>query len=44
MKNQLLKVTDMNLALSSASRYFFSFSVAFFGYAYFAFEKSPVRA
>ncbi len=35
----------MNLVLSSASKYFFSFSVAFyFGYAYFAMEKLLVRA
>jgi hypothetical protein len=36
---------NMNAALSGAGKYFFSFSVAyFFSYAYFAFEKSPVRA
>jgi len=36
---------NMNSALSCAGKYFFSFSVAFyFGYAYFAFEKLPVRA
>jgi hypothetical protein len=36
---------NMNSALSSASKYFFSFSVAFyFGYAYFALEKLHVRA
>ncbi len=35
----------MNLALSSASKYFFSFSVAFyFGYAYFAVKKLLVSA
>ena len=45
VKNYLLKVIDMNLALSSASKYFFKFSVVFyFGYAYFAMEKLLVRA
>ena len=35
----------MNLALSSASKYFFIFSVVFyFGYAYFAMKKLLVRA
>lgn len=35
----------MNSVLSSANKYFFSFSVAFyFGYAYFAAEKLLVRA
>ena len=35
----------MNLTLSNASKYFFSFSVAFyFGYAYFAMKKLLVRA
>lgn len=44
-KNSVLKVINMNLALSSASKYFFSFSVVFyFGYAYFAMEKLLVRA
>lgn len=34
----------MNLALLNASKYFFNFSVAFyFGYAYFAMKKLPVR-
>lgn len=35
----------MNIALSSTSKYFFRFSVAFyFGYAYFAVKKLLVRA
>ena len=43
-KNPDLKVINMNLALSSASKYFFSFSVAFyFSYAYFALKKLLVR-
>ena len=43
-KNSDLKVINMNLALSSASKYFFSFSVAFyFSYAYFALKKLLVR-
>ncbi len=34
----------MNSALLNASKYFFSFSVAFyFGYAYFAMKKLLVR-
>ena len=34
----------MNLALMTASKFFFSFSVAFyFGYAYFAVNKLLVR-
>ena len=45
MKNSVLKVINMNLALSSASKYFFGFSVVFyFGYACFAVEKLLVRA
>lgn len=44
-KNSVLKVINMNLALSRASKYFFNFSVAYyFGYAYFAMEKLLVRA
>ena len=44
-QNFVLKVLNMNLALFSASEFFFSFSVVFFfGYAYFALKKSKVRA
>lgn len=44
-KISVLKVMDMNSALLSASKYFFSFSVVFyFGYAYFAMRKLLVRA
>lgn len=43
-KNLDLKVINMNLALSCASKYFFGFSVAFyFSYAYFALKKLLVR-
>ena len=41
----VLKVINMNLALSGASKYFFSFSATFyFSYAYFAVKKLLVRA
>ncbi len=45
IKNLVSKVINMNAVLSRASKYFFSFSVAYyFGYAYFAMEKLLVRA
>ena len=45
IKNLILKVIKMNLAVMNAGKYFFSFSVVFyFGYVYFAISKLLVRA
>ena len=45
VKNELLKVINMNSVLSRANKFYFNFSVAFyFSYAYFALKKLLVRA